>query len=607
MTTTLDTEHDVTPADDAEIVPLTVDVTNEKTEYPYILRRVDPRRLRAVGNSREIGDIRTERPDLIESIAANGMDPKASLIMTVPDPTDGVVGVIAGFNRHAAAVEVRKLENPDLLIDIVVHEPGTTRADILVAQSNENGHRKDFTEFEQAGIYEELSLFGLDAETIARRVTHSVERVEAGLKVAASPRTRAASAAMPDTDILLMSALADITDEADHAELVEVLNTNPRNFQWRLRQKLVAQNQRIKQAEEAQRLQENGVAVVDDRDLPDTAESVDELCGADDLTPLDPDQHATCPGHAVAIEVDSDLDVELTEYCLDYAAFGHRTIAQVKIEAARAELQAAGVRQVASDDATAVTLRGLLADESAEHHLSDDEHADCPGHAAYVEDVLVYDKAKVVFVCTDYAAHGHLLREGFKSEATRSREWKAAENKRAAANNKLWKKAKTDRRKWLEKTCFKGWRSRDEKSLPARLQNWLALAEVQASHYLAEAAPMHSYACTLLGLDQSKGNIRSEYPIAVHLRKRTTSAAQAAHIRLAMVLAACESHFNAGYTSTADGSWRKPSEDTRFYFEVLAFLGYPAEHIEKVVLDPDLDIERWPHLAPGWVPGAKAA
>jgi ParB family chromosome partitioning protein len=607
MTAILDTEHDVMPADDEKIELLTVDVTNKEIEYPYILRKVDPRRLLAFGNSREIHDIRAERPDLIESIAENGMDPKASLIMTVPDPTTGVVGVIAGYNRHAAAVEVRKLENPDLEIDIVVHEPGTTRAEILVAQSNENDHRKNFTEFEQAGIYNELSLFGLDAETIAKKVTHSVERVQAGLKVAANPRTRAVSAAMPDTDILLMSALADITDEADHDELVEVLNTNPRNFQWKLRNKLAAQNQRIRQAEEAQRLREAGVVVVDDHDLPDTAESVDELCGAGDMTPLDPEQHATCPGRAVAIDVDSDLDVELTEYCLDYAAFGHRTIAEVKIEAARAELQAAGVRQVAADDATAVTLRGLHADENAEHHLREDEHAGCPGHAAYVEDVLLYDKAKIVFVCTDYAAHGHLLREGFKSEATRSREWKAAENKRAAANNKLWKKAKADRRKWLEKTFFKGWRSRDEKSLPARLQNWLALAEVQASHNQAEAAPKHSYACTLLGLDQSMGSVRSDYPIAVHLRKKTTSTAQATLIRLAMVLGACESHYNAGYTSTADGSWRKPSEDTRFYFDLLAFLGYPAEHIEKVVLDPGLDIEQWPHLAPGWAPGAKAA
>lgn len=604
MTTTLDTAHDVTPDDEIDL--LTVDVTNKETEYPYILRKVDPRSLRAVGNSREIHDIRAERPELIASIAANGMDPKASLIMTVPDPKTGVVGVIAGYNRHAAAVEVRKQENRELLIDIVVHEPGTTRADILVAQSNENNHHKEFTQFEQAGLYRELSLFGLDAETISKKVVHPVERVQAGLKVAANPRTRAASAAMPDTDILLMSALADITDEADHDELIEVLNTNPRNFQWKLRNKLNAQNQRAKQADEAQRLREDGVAVVDDRDLPGTAETVDELCGADDMTPLDPVQHATCLGRAVAIEVDSDLEVELIEYCLDYATFGHRTIAAVKVETAKAELQADGVRLVAPDDATAVILRGLLADENADHHLTEKEHASCPGHAAYVEDVLRYDTAKV-FVCTDYATNGHILREGFKSEVTRSREWKAAENKRAGHNNKAWKRQKANRRKWLEKTFFKGWRSRDEKSLPARLQNWLALAEVQASHFLAEAAPMHSYACTLLGLNQSVGSVRGEYPITMHLRKKTTSTTQATLIRLAMVLGACESHYNAGYTNTADGSWRKPSEDTQFYFELLAFLGYPAEHIEKVILDPDLDIEQWPHLAPGWAPGVKAA
>ncbi|KOV84635.1 ParB/RepB/Spo0J family partition protein [Nocardia sp. NRRL S-836] len=606
MTATHDTEHDIAPAGD-EIALLTLDVTNKKTKYPYIWHKVDPRSLRAAGNFREIHDIRAERPDLIESIAANGMDPKASLIMTVPDLETGVVQVIAGFHRHAAAVEVRKRENPELLIDIVVHEPGTTRAEILVAQSNENDHRKDFTGVEQAGIYRELTLFGLDAETISKRVVHPVERVQAGLKVAANPRVRAAGAAMPDTDILLLAALADITDEADHAELVEVLNTHPYNFEWKLRSKLTAQNQRTKQAEEAQRLRADGVVVVDDHDLPDTAGPVHVLCGADDMTPLDADQHATCPGRAVGIEVDRDLDVELTEYCLDYAAFGHRMIADVRIEAAKAELQAAGVRLVASDDATALTLRGLQADRNAGQHLTEDEHAGCPGHAAYVEDFVLNDKAEVVFVCTDYTTHGHILRQGFSSKTTRSRQWKAAENKRAEVNNKEWKKQKAERRKWLEKVFFKGWRSRNDKSLPARLQNWLTLAEVQASHYLAEAAPMHSYACTLLGLNQSVGSVRSAYPIAVHLRKKTTSATQATLIRLAMVLGACESHYNASFTNTADRSWREPSEDTRFYFELLALLGYPAEHIEKVVLNPDLDIEHWPHLAPGWTPSDKAA
>lgn len=43
---------------------------------------------------------------------------------------------------------------------------------------------------------------------------------------------------------------------------------------------------------------------------------------------------------------------------------------------------------------------------------------------------------------------------------------------------------------------------------------------------------------------------------------------------LALLVGACEKHGDFPYTDNADPSWRGPSEDTRYYFQLLAALGY---------------------------------
>ena len=134
--------------------------------------------------------------------------------------------------------------------------------------------------------------------------------------------------------------------------------------------------------------------------------------------------------------------------------------------------------------------------------------------------------------------------------------------------------------------------------LPPRVHHWLALAPVLARDFLYDAAPAHRYARGLLKLAEPDGHQRDRNPIAVALRKKTTTQTQAELIALAQVIGACEEHFDRAYTDQADASWRRPSDDTKFYFELLEALGYPLSHVEKLVNNPDLDREHWPHLAP---------
>lgn len=572
----------------------------DPTVYPYFKRGVDPRDLRAVGNVREVGDIRERRPDLVASVAQHGVDPMVSVINVASHPDDGVLEVLVGFHRTAAAVAVKELENPDLTVDVLVHAPGTTREHVLVAQGIENMHREGYTPIEEAVLYEQLALEGLDDDTIARRLTRPVERVQAGRAVAASPRTRATGEAQPEADLFTLAQLAEFADDEEvHAKLTDLLKNRPHDFDFAISRLRRHRAQVAKYEEETKKLSEQGYFLIEDEnDLPEGALSLDVLCTGDAPTPLDPAAHTACPGRAAAVDVDAWLDVVVTEYCVDYAAHGHHTIASVKIAAAEAQLRADGVPLVDPGADGLTDLTRLYADEHAKHTLTADEHANCPGHAAHAKADPYRSTADVHYVCTDYAAHGHVLRAAVAAaETEHDASLRSAEVKRAGHNNKLWRDAKADRREWLTK-FFAGWRRRKPADLPARVHHWLALAPVLASDYLAEAAPTHHYACALLKLPEPVEHHRDNNPITALLRKKTTTETQAVLIRLAQVIGACEEHWNHAYTSQADNSWRRPSDDSRFYFELLDALGYPLTHVERLITNPDLDIENWPHLAP---------
>ncbi|GAA1309058.1 ParB/RepB/Spo0J family partition protein [Saccharothrix xinjiangensis] len=599
MTTTPDTADTAdTDAPGSDTVS-DQDGTDSRTAYPYILPGVDPRTLRAQGNSREVGDIRQTRPELVASIAEHGMDPKISIINVAPDP-DGVLRVLVGHHRTAAAVAVKEQENPDLTVDVLVHAPGT-RLDVLVAQGLENMQRVGYTTVEEAGLFEQLALEGLDVETIAQKLVVPDEHVQAGLTVAASARTRAAGKTLPTADLFLLSQLAEFGDDEDaHRTLVDVLAHRPHQFQWTLDRLRDERKQQDLLARETQRFTDLGYALVDDEDdLPDGAERLDGLCAVDDDVPLDPAGHADCPGRAVSVWVDRDLEVEVLHFCRDYTAHGHRTLASVRIAQTQERLRAEGVPIVDPDTEGVIHLSQLLAHEQARDPLTAEDHAGCPGHAAYVIDVPFRSTTDIGYVCTDYRAHGHVRRfaSTAQPEPERDAAYQAGERKRASTNNKLWRNAKIDRRKWLTQ-YFTGWRKRKASELPTRLQHWLALAPVLAYDHLAEAAHAHAHACALLKLAEPQDHHRTNNPIAVLLRRKTTTDTQAILIRLAQVIGACEAHWNAKYTDNADASWRSPSDDTRFYLELLQALGYPLSHVEQLVNNPALDHEKWPHLTP---------
>lgn len=84
---------------------------------------------------------------------------------------------------------------------------------MLLAQGIENIHREGYTPTEEAGLYDQLALEGLDEDAIAQQLTRPVERVRAGRAVAASPRTQDAAQDLPEADLFTLAQLAEFADD----------------------------------------------------------------------------------------------------------------------------------------------------------------------------------------------------------------------------------------------------------------------------------------------------------------------------------------------------------------------------------------------------------
>jgi ParB family chromosome partitioning protein len=244
--------------------------------------------------------------------------------------------------------------------------------------------------------------------------------------------------------------------------------------------------------------------------------------------------------------------------------------------------------------------------------LSPDNHAHCPGHAAYVgtewrqptdTDTVVndeedgfedddYDEEEdtdnartwqppvqvlvACYVCTDYAAHGHRDRwAGSGSQTTKKRAADMTEAERDAAkaerrhvieSNKAWKAATQVRRDWIA-----GFVQR--KTAPAGAEAYLARVMVGGWHFSTPGQDVMALA-GFAGRDGSDvWNVAAEQRQSATDAVATASPKRALQIALAVTVALWEH-------STHPNTWRN---HTRHDLDTLAQLkewGYPTSEIE---------------------------
>lgn len=242
-----------------------------------------------------------------------------------------------------------------------------------------------------------------------------------------------------------------------------------------------------------------------------------------------------------------------------------------QIAAARGALVEAGVREVEPvpyDDKKSRSLTRLRMNPQTEPGtvIDADEHAACPGHAAYV--VAGWDGVTVGYVCTDWKQHGHVDRYGDNRPTTGGgpmTDEQRQERREVIENNKAWRSATTVRLQWLTQFA-------QRQTAPRDAATYLAETLLLDAYKIERAnADGHSVARTLLGLPPTSGH--GDTAIADLIER--ASGRRAHVIALVLALAATEAQMT---TQT----WRSTSQ--RRYFRALATWGYSLSDIESRIV-----------------------
>jgi len=286
---------------------MTLSIVTTTTNSAPVLEHINPDQLTIATN------VRTEvalDPAFVDNIRTNGV--VQPIVATRTE--DGSVAVRAGQRRTLAAREAGLATIPVYIID------AGTESDRLVQQIIENDAREALGDLDRIAAYRQLELEGLSPTKIAQRVGVKRDVVKASLTVAVSA---AAQDAIATTQVSLDDALLFAEFEGDEAALTQLRGGAEHN--WPLgavadrirtdRKRSAAVAARIEQ------LQGEGRPVCGMDDEDSTARRLWDLADAKG-TPLNVDEHTTCPGAITMVGYNYDGPTE-NAACADPAAHGH--------------------------------------------------------------------------------------------------------------------------------------------------------------------------------------------------------------------------------------------------------------------------------------------
>ena len=230
----------------------------------------------------------------------------------------------------------------------------------------------------------------------------------------------------------------------------------------------------------------------------------------------------------------------------------------------RAEIEAQGIKVVEHDELT--RLVNLVTAERQD--ITDEDHAACPGHAAYVSTSTSWDTGRpvrtprVIYGCTDPEAHGHQHRypqtnrsaadRGIGPDGKMTEEAKA-ERRKVIANNKAFESALTVRTEWI--AAF------------AKGTGPIKGAEV----FIARA---------LIAGEAGRGYRRAEVE---QLNKKLTDRSKPATALRAAVAAVLDLW---NRDSQRKDGWRDPGDQTIRFLTAMQGWGYELADVEREMLHP---------------------
>ncbi|MGO1684179.1 MAG: ParB/RepB/Spo0J family partition protein [Brachybacterium sp.] len=248
--------------------------------------------------------------DFVASIRENGvMQP----VVGYRD-SDDVVHVLQGQRRTLAAIEA---ERPTIPVYLAQNPDEAGR---IVTQMIENDQRAAVTDDERAAAYEQLSLLGLTASQIAKRIHAPKQTVENGLTARKSDSARESLAA--GLTIEQAATVAEFDNDAEH--VADLLDAAQRGQFDHVASKLRRdRNAAGAIATETERLTGEDVTV-----LEETPWDYFYYDGRGPAAPLDAlgvdqTEHATCPGHAAVVTANWDGETRTQYLCTDWRANDH--------------------------------------------------------------------------------------------------------------------------------------------------------------------------------------------------------------------------------------------------------------------------------------------
>lgn len=247
--------------------------------------------------------------DFVASIRENGvMQP----VVGYRD-SDDVVHVLQGQRRTLAAIEAERTTIPVYLAQ------NPDEAGRIVTQVIENDQRAAVTDDERAAAYEQLSLLGLTASQIAKRIHAPKQTVENGLAARKSDSARESLAA--GLTIEQAAAIAEFDDDPEH--VTDLLTAAQRGQFDHVASKLRRdRDAALAAAAEIERLTGEDVTVLDETPWDYYYDGRGPAAPLDALG-VDETEHATCPGHAAVVTATWD-DESRTQYlCTDWRANDH--------------------------------------------------------------------------------------------------------------------------------------------------------------------------------------------------------------------------------------------------------------------------------------------
>ncbi|MCM3884618.1 ParB N-terminal domain-containing protein [Frankia sp. R82] len=292
----------------------------ERPASPTRVEMIDPRTLLL---DRNLRSTKAVDRDLVASIKQHGV----LVPLTAVRAEDGL-RVRHGHRRTQAAITAGLRQIPVVVIG-ADSDADTEQITRILTQWAENEHRAGLAPTDKIGAVEQLTAFGLTPTAIARRTRTTRGQVDAALRVA---RSAAARGGLDQHQLNLAQAatLAEFDDDPDAVRhLLTAAAAGQGTFDHTAQLLRDARDDQTARDHTAEELRHTGITVIDPPEPGGPTRTLAML--AQDGTPLNPDDHRTCPGHAAYLTRtfappnpdDTYERYRPTFVCTDPTAHGH--------------------------------------------------------------------------------------------------------------------------------------------------------------------------------------------------------------------------------------------------------------------------------------------